>query len=136
MNDSLNSENGPDTQNPQSQTASPGASESSDFQTSAPANVLNEDAGDISVQETGESAAQAQAVEPAPSYAVYYWGGSIILVLVVTFVMLKGMFSSSKAEVPETKPVVAETAAPKKKHATKKKSPPHKRKKKTSKKKR
>lgn len=74
------------TQNPQDVT-SDGASNAADFQSTAPADALNQEAQSLSVQETGEPLSGTAAAEAA-SNAAWLWGVGIVLILIVAAVII------------------------------------------------
>ncbi len=73
------------TQNPQDITD--GASNAADFQSTAPVDALNQEAQNLSVQETGDPITGA-AVSTAGDSMPWVWGAGIVLILVVSIVII------------------------------------------------
>lgn len=141
-NNELNqTDNSQSSQNPQN-TSAPGANDAADFQQTAPYNALNEEAENLSVQETGEPIQAGPPVAENNSFA-WGWTVGILLVLGIVCYVLYALIKESREDNQEivaapaakaTKPKTTKVAA--KKSTAKKKSNPNQRRKKQTKTKR
>lgn len=121
--------------NPQD-AANPGASNGADFQSTAPATLLNEKEDNLTVQKTGDPVVGDQTQAAADSFPLG-WAIGIVIAVVVGAIVLVMLLREAMEEadipvapLPVSKPKVS------KKPAAKKKSNPNQRRKKTPNKKR
>lgn len=145
MENQLNqTQSAPPTSNPQSATSPNGASESTDFQSTAPSDALNQEAEQLSVQETGEPIYGSEQAIPDNAVSVI-WIGIVLAIVVVGVWFLAKLLRESvddnkrPAAKPAASPATKAKSTKKKpvaKKTTKKKSAPNQRRKKTTKKKR
>lgn len=142
-NNELNqTDNSQNSQNPQN-TSAPGASDAADFQQTAPYNALNEEAENLTVQETGDP---IQGLPATTDNGGFAWGWTVGILLAlgvvcfVLYVLLKESREDDEVSVPaaapatSSKPTSTKTTA--KKSSAKKKSNPNQRRKKQTKTKR
>lgn len=135
----------PNTSNPQDAVPADGASNASDFQSTAPYDALNQEAENLTVQKTGDPL-EAQSVSAVSDASVVFWVIFGVIVFALSLVLLFKLIKegkeddaavSSAASATSTKPKATKTAAKKtpakaKKASTKKKSAPNQRRKKSS----
>ena len=126
------------TRNPQS-SANPGASNASDFQSTAPPNALNQEAENLSVQETGDPI--SGTVQPASESFPVTWTIAIIVVVIASVWLLVKLFKEEVEEmhtpaVAAKKPAASVAAKKSAKKIAPKKKTVAKARKKSSKKKR
>lgn len=128
-------DNTQENSNPQN-AANPGASNGADFQSTAPATLLNERDDTLSVQETGDPIEGGSRPVSADSISLGWTIGIVIAIVVGVMVLMMLLREAmEEADVPVAA-MPASTPKVAKKPSKKKKSNPNQRRKKTASKKR
>jgi uncharacterized protein HemX len=97
------------TQNPQSSTGTPGASNASDFQEAAGSEALTKTTGDLTVETTGEPA-EATAVTAASSNAFLApWGIGLALIIAIALVLIARIKREEMAQEPAVRAASAKS---------------------------